>query len=47
MSFIEDLAWRLIELVKEDPELHEALVGLIKAKAQADWELAAWRKRRK
>ncbi len=38
---------RLLELIQEDEELHEALVDLIKAKTRAAQALAEWRNRRK
>ncbi len=37
---------RLVELVSQDPELHEALVELIEAKTRAAIALAEWRDRR-
>ena len=38
---------RLLELIQDDEELHEALIDLINAQTAAALELAAWRKRRK
>jgi len=37
---------RLLQLVTEDPELHEALVDLIEAQTKAAIALAEWRDRR-
>jgi len=43
----KDMFERLIELVKDDEELHEAIIIWIRARALAQQELAEWRKRRK
>ncbi len=37
---------RVLELIHEDPELHEALVSLIEAQTKAAIALAEWRDRR-
>lgn len=37
---------RLLELVIEDPELHQGLVSLIEAQTKAAIALAEWRDRR-
>lgn len=37
---INDILARLVELIHEDPELHEAVVSLINAKAAHERELA-------
>lgn len=42
-----DFFERILELIKEDPELHQALLEAINAKRDADLALAAWRNRRK
>ena len=38
---------RLLELVKSDKELRQALIELVEAQTKAAYELAAWRSRRK
>ena len=43
----KDFMIRLLELIKEDPELRLALLEAINAHAQADRALANWRNRRK
>lgn len=43
----ERLQERILELIQEDPELHEALVELIQAQTKAAIALAEWRNRRK
>ncbi len=37
---IKDLLERIVELVKEDPELHTALISLLKAKTAHENALA-------
>ena len=46
MSF-DSFLLRLVELIKEDQELRAALLKLIDARAEAEIELAMWRRRRK
>jgi len=38
---------RLVDLMCDEPEIREALIELIEARAHAERELAAWRARRK
>lgn len=44
----ERLKWlhNLLDFVKNDPEIHDAIVDFIKAKSEAERALAAWRNRR-
>lgn len=46
MSFDKFLD-RFIELIQEDSDLRDAIIDLIDARAEAERELAAWRRRRK
>jgi len=46
VSDIEDVAVRILELVKSDPELHAAVLRLINSTAEAKEELAAYRRRK-
>ena len=43
----EDFMLRLVELIKEDPELRSALLEAINSYSKAQKSLAAWRDRRK
>ena len=47
MSSFDNLLARLVDLLVEDHEIREALIDLIEARAHAERELAAWRRRRK
>lgn len=47
MKTLDDVLLRLIELIKEDPELKRAILGLIESHTEATLALAEWRKRRK
>ena len=47
MSSIDHFLSRLVDLMCEDPEIREAIIDLIGARAEAERELAAWRRRRK
>ena len=44
---IDEWLLRLVELIKEDKELRAATLKLIDARAEAEIELAMWRRRRK
>lgn len=46
MSF-DDLIIAALETLERSPKLQEAIVEYLKARARAETELAAWRKRRK
>jgi len=42
----KDILERIVELVRDDPELKKAIINTLEAKALADYELAMWRRRR-
>lgn len=43
----KDIVERILELIKEDPELHVAVLAAINAHAEADRALTRWRDRRR
>lgn len=44
---MDDVLKRIVELIREDVELHTAIILLIQAETEAKMALAEWRRRRK